>query len=200
MSLARSAPRTVKQLLDKEAVRGIIAAYARSVDRCDFELMRSCFWDDAIDVHGFMIATPDELVEAAKDMLRRFESTMHFLGNSIVRVDGDKAQAETYCIAYHRIVCDGCDYDRVVGMRIVDSLERRGDEWRFTKRIYLFEWGRVDPAAVGWKATLAGTSADIDRMLQHWPLPADAIRGRRDRTDPSYDQNAAGWLAQEEQA
>ena len=87
--------------------------------------MRSCFWDDAIDGHGFMIATPDELVEAAKDMLRHFESTMHFLGNSIVRVDGDKAQAETYCIAYHRIVCDARDYDRVVGMRIVDSLERQ---------------------------------------------------------------------------
>ena len=50
-------------LVDKEAVREVIACYARAADRCDFELMRSCFWDDALDVHGFMIATPDELVD-----------------------------------------------------------------------------------------------------------------------------------------
>jgi ketosteroid isomerase-like protein len=180
-------PAAVALLVDKDAVRGVIAEYARGVDRCDFELMRSCFWDDAVDVHGFMIATPDELVDAAKGMLPNFESTMHFLGNSIVMVDGDEANAETYCIAYHHIAGrERGDYDRVVGMRIVDKLERRGDEWRFTKRTYVFEWGRVDPAAVGWKVNLAGASPGLDRMLEHWPLPVDAIRGRRDRTDPSY--------------
>jgi ketosteroid isomerase-like protein len=180
-------PAAVTLLVDKEAVREVIARYARGVDRCDFELMRSCFWDDAVDVHGFMIATPDELVDAAKGMLPNFESTMHFLGNSTVAVEGDTAHAETYCVAYHHIVGGGRgDFDRVVGMRIVDSLERRGDEWRFTKRTYIFEWGRVDPAATRWKASLAGASSGLDRMLPHWPLPADAIRGQRDRTDPSY--------------
>jgi ketosteroid isomerase-like protein len=199
MSAGRStAPAAITRLIDKEAVRETIATYARSVDRCDFELMRSCFWDDAIDVHGFMVATPDELVEAAQGMLSSFESTMHFLGNSMVSVDGDEAHAETYCIAYHHIVCgERGDYDRVVGMRIVDRLQRRGDDWRFAKRTYIFEWGRVDPAAVGWKTTLAGTSANLDRMLEHWPLPADAIRGRRDRADPSYVVSAAGPPAQE---
>ena len=144
---------------------------------------------------------PDELVEAARGMLTSFESTMHFLGNSLISVEGDEASAETYCIAYHHIAGgERGDHDRVVGMRIVDALARRGDEWRFTRRTYIFEWGRVDPAAVGWQDTLAGTSPGLDRMLPHWPLPADAIRGRRDRTDFSYVVSAPPAIAKEQRS
>jgi ketosteroid isomerase-like protein len=178
----------VGRLLDKEAIREVIATYARGVDRCDWLLIRSCFWDDAEDVHGFLTAGPDDLVDASRQMLPVFQSTMHFLGNSIIDVDGDTAGGETYCIAYHRIQgADDGEFDRIVGYRVVDTLQRRSDQWRFLKRIHVFEWSRIDPVQTGWREALSGVSPALDGVLRHWPMPRDAILGRRDKGDPVYE-------------
>lgn len=188
---------TVQDLLDKEAVRQVIATYARGVDRGDPELVRSCFWDDAVDHHGFATLGPEDLAAASKSMSAVFESTMHFLGNSLVEIEGDRAHSETYCIAYHRLSPhrlspdhlrprEVAAFDRLVGFRIIDQLERRDLVWKFAERVYLFEWSRVDEAQDGWRSALAGLSPALDAVVAHWPTPAGALTGRRDRTDLAY--------------
>jgi hypothetical protein len=128
----------------------------------------------------------DEVAAAAVAMTAVFESTMHFLGNSIIRLDGDRAHSETYCIAYHRLCGpELATFDRAVGCRIVDEVTRRDDIWKFTKRTYVFEWSRIDEVAGRWKSLLADR-ADLALVLPHWPLPVGAHRGRRDRSDLAY--------------
>jgi hypothetical protein len=156
-------------------------------------MIRSCFWDDAEDVHGFLTAGPDEMVDASRRMLPVFQCTMHFLGNSIIDVHGDTAGSETYCIAYHRIkAVEDREFDRVVGYRIVDTLQRRSEQWRFLKRIHVFEWSRIDPVDTGWREALSGVSPALDNMTRHWPMPRDAILGRRDESDTVYELQRSG--------
>jgi len=135
-------------LLAERAISRVLLSYSRAADRCDLELMRSCYWPDGTDDHGSYNGGVDGFIEFVGPALQRFERTNHFLGNMLIDVDlaHDVARAETYAVAYHRFDdADGVPCDMVAGLRYVDRFERRGVEWRIAARVCAFEWRRTDP-------------------------------------------------------
>ena len=95
---------------------------------------------------------------------------MHFIGNQLVEVDGDRAHAESYCVAYHRRRARDSEegHDLVTALRYVDELERREGRWRIADRKCVFDWTRRDP------------------IVGEWDLPPEALQGRRDHQDPVF--------------
>jgi hypothetical protein len=162
---------TVDELVAQQEIRDVLIRYTRGIDRMDGELVRSCYWPGAHDDHGAFQGTVEDFVEWFPAALSHFDSTMHFVGNQLVEVDGDTANAESYCVAYHRRRArDGEEgHDLVIGLRYVDQMERRDGEWRIADRKCAFDWTRIDP------------------ITSEWELPPEAIRGRRDQSDPVYD-------------
>ncbi|HLK11283.1 MAG TPA: nuclear transport factor 2 family protein [Candidatus Binatia bacterium] len=130
-------------LLDRAAIHDLLVAYARAVDGRDWEGVAACFTPDAECDYHFFRGTTAEVVALIRDGLGRFESTMHFLGNQWIALDGDRAQVETYAIAYHR----RAGRDLTVAMRYHDGVVRRGDGWRIARRRLEVVWQRDD--AVG---------------------------------------------------
>jgi hypothetical protein len=160
---------SLQRLLDEAAIKALQIRYCRGIDRMDWDLVRSCYHPDAVDDHGEYVGGVDGFIEYCKAGTPNFLSTTHFTGNQLVEIDGDVAWAEHYARAYHRVAGgpDGPDKDLVVNCRYVDRLERRAGEWRLTKRVVIVDSERVDP------------------VLERWVDPSQ-LRGRRDRTDPSY--------------
>jgi ketosteroid isomerase-like protein len=160
----------VRRLLDESEIRALLARYARAIDRMDWELLRSVYHDDAVDVHAGREWPAGEFAQWLQGRLGNYVSTKHFLGNQLIEVDGDTAWAETYCLALHRNAAVGDEpaFDRLVSVRYCDRLERRGGEWRIAHRIVAYEPGRIDP--VGAEPELTPTH----------------VRGSRDRDDPAY--------------
>jgi SnoaL-like domain len=39
------------ELADREAIRDCLYRYSRGVDRCDEDMLRSVYWEDAFDDH-----------------------------------------------------------------------------------------------------------------------------------------------------
>ena len=132
------------ELLASVAIQQIISRYARGVDRYDWDLVKSCYHDDAIDIHGSYRGGVDGFVDWAKEALGRFERTMHFMGNFVVDVRGQSARAETYCVAWHRLNADGVVYDDVHGVRYLDHFECREGGWRILHRLVVNDWSRLD--------------------------------------------------------
>lgn len=165
---------TIDELLDQQAVRDVLIRYTRGIDRMDSELVRSCYHPDAHDDHGAFRGGREEFVAWYQEALAFFERTMHFVGNQLVEVDGDVAQAESYCVAYHRraATADEPASDLVIGLRYCDRLERRDGEWRIANRVCAMDWSRIDPVPASWE------------------FPPEAVRGLRDRTDPAYGVSA----------
>jgi len=135
----------------------------------DRDLVLSCYWPGAHDDHGAFHGTAEEFVEWL-EVLRHYDSTMHFVGNQLVEIDGDTARAESYCVAYHRRGAQDGEqgHDLVLGLRYVDRMERRDGEWRIADRKCAFDWSRIDP------------------VTAEWDFPQEALRGRRDNDDPVY--------------
>src|SRR5215207_1086948 len=97
-----TATRTV---IDQQHIRDVIYRYCRGIDRCDYELVRSCYHPDAIDDHGDYVGDIEGFLDHVRQGLPRFERTMHFIGNVLVEVDarGQRARAESYIVAYHHL-------------------------------------------------------------------------------------------------
>jgi len=161
--------KTVDQIIAEAEIRDVQARYCRSADRCDFELYRTCFHEDATLEFSFWSGGVDEFMGMAENMLAGFAATTHFTGNSIVAVESDTANCEFYTLATHRIAADdkGPERDYVCAVRYIDRMERRSGEWRIARRCCVLDWARTDPVP---------EYCDGDKTGD----------GRRDRSDPSY--------------
>lgn len=159
---------TLDELLAKQEIRDTLMTYCRGIDRLDATLLESVYHEDATDDHGGYSGDARGFIAWVIPLLRGFDSTMHFLGNSLISVDGDTAHSETYAIAYHRRTADGGGKeDWTIALRYVDRFEQRNGAWKISHRVCVFEWQRIDPVLDG---------AELRQR----------IIGRRDATDPVY--------------
>lgn len=155
-------------LVAEAAIRKLHLRYCRAADRLDRELFRACFHPDAVFEAPIYSGAVDGFIAMAWDTLAAFEVTRHFVGNQLVEVRGNRAWAEHYTVASHRMRADdkGPERDFVANLRYIDVLERR-DDWRILKRTLLVDMSRTDAVS------------DLA------PAPR-APDGTRDGTDPSY--------------
>lgn len=158
----------VQRLLDESDIRALMYQYCRGIDRRQMDLVRACYHPDAFDHHGTFAGDLDGFIAHAERGLDSYESTMHFIGNLAIEVDGDTARTESYCVAFHRLPARGsqpADRDHVVALRYVDDLVRYEGSWRIMKRACVFDWTRTDTVKPGWT------------------FSEEFLRGRRDRQD-----------------
>jgi hypothetical protein len=106
--------------------------------------MRSAYHDDAYDDHGGYKGDIDGLIAWVRERHQTIEQSMHFLGNSTIDRDGDRAFGETYCRLYQRTA--GPAPRRLsIGCRYLDRFERRDGEWRIARHIVAYEWWHEEP-------------------------------------------------------
>lgn len=157
---------TVEDLLAREEITDVIKTLARATDRLDAEAMASCYHPDGYDDHNSFRGSGTEFAKWVLEALGSFEMTTHFVGPPAVRLDGDVAQCDTYCVAHHV----RREEDLVMGLRYVDRFERRAGAWLIAKRVCAFDWTYTVPF-------------DPQRSFA---FEADFTVGARDRTDISY--------------
>ena len=155
--MTAAAPRTaidretaIDELLAKQEIRDALMRYSRGIDLLDADLVKSAYHPDAYDDHGTFKGNAHEFAEHVIVGLSRLECTEHFLGNSLIEVEGDRAYSETYHVAYHRIPAggDGVAKDFTWGGRYVDVFERReGGPWLILHRTVVHSWSRIDDVA-----------------------------------------------------
>lgn len=139
---------------DRLAIMDLLARYARGIDRCDLAVLEAVWWPGATADYG---DGPGDALDWSRQVvvaLRGMRRTQHFLGNMIIDLDGEAADAETYCRAWHEV--DGPDgpLEMEVGGRYLDRMDKRGGEWRIARRRYVHDWNRNGPSTAEWQAGL----------------------------------------------
>ena len=127
---------------DREAIRALLARYAIAVDRRDLTMVAGCFTEDCAYDGALGQGTITDALRSLAATFARYARTMHVMGTQLVELAGDRANAETYCVAYH-VHPDGSQ--RTVGVRYLDALVRTDDGWRIRSRVVRTEWSRDDP-------------------------------------------------------
>jgi 3-phenylpropionate/cinnamic acid dioxygenase small subunit len=133
----------VRELRDRDEIARLIRTYARGIDRRDWDLVRSCFSDDA-EAQGSRSTGPIEpYLAQVRPGVEFYPTTMHFMGNQLIELDGDTAHVETYAVAYHwkgEEAGSAHPENLVVGVRYLDTVQRRNEGWRITSRQVAPDW------------------------------------------------------------
>ena len=180
-----SVARALDELLAEREINRVLLAYCQGVDRRDWDQVRECYHEGAVDAHGAFVGDRDGLVAWLR---RRHASSVlsstHQLTNVTVRFDADLrlARVESYCLSMQLVVPTEGDpfagkgtdqvFTRVMS-RYVDTFEHREPHgWRILRRDCVFDWMRradtddfipIDPT---W--TLARRDSQ-DLLYADWP-------------------------------
>lgn len=132
----------VRRLAAESAVGQVILRYAHGLDRRDFAMVWECFLPDA-RVEGTSFGGPVRTyLPRLLDGVRAYPRTMHFVGNQLREVDGDRARTESYAIAHHFADAQGRREALVMGVRYLDELRLDGGRWRIAARRVHADWSR----------------------------------------------------------
>lgn len=163
----------IKQITDRQAIRDALVAYCRGLDRCDLELALSAFHLDDPAVAEEIRSRVTQSVDRHRD---HYLSSIHYLTNETIRIDGDSATSESYTHGTLLFQRDGKLFHQKGGGRWLDKLAFRNGAWRISApRKMILEWTRLDPV----DEELTPVSKSVAGSLYS---PA-----ARDRQDLSYE-------------
>jgi hypothetical protein len=163
------------EIADRLAIAETLALYCRGIDRCDPEQLAAVFTPDAVIDYGDGARPVVEVIPGLMAGLGAMRLTQHNIANTVMRIDGARAKAETNCVALHIIPGPDGESELVVGGRYLDTLVKARGRWLIAERLYVMDWNRSAPATMTLEGPLLGG-------LQR--------RGARGAEDP-----AAAWWA-----
>ena len=133
---------------DRLAIRELVDAYAHCADRRDARGQMALFTEDTV-FHVFMDGQSPEptYVLHGRDALapvfaalNQYRATTHFNGQSTVRLDGDRATGESYCIAHHLTVDGEKRTLMLASIRYLDRFVKQDGAWLFAERKLMVDW------------------------------------------------------------
>ena len=168
----------LRRLVDRMEILECLNRCARGMDRHDAALIASAYHPEAIDDHGLFQGGVTEFIRhvngdgdnEAGAHGRLFHNHLHYLTNTSLEIAGDTAYGESYYL-FSGNLKTGTGVLLTFG-RYIDRLERRADEWRIAHRRVILEYSGV-------LDTSGAVSAETAALF---------VRGRWDRSDPSYER------------
>ena len=122
------------ELMEREAVRELLARYCHYADSGDTERLLALFTGDAVleMVGGMTFDGKAALRDLFERRAERNKSLRHFTANEVIDLDGDRAAVMSYMQELHTAP-DGGPHLRLAG-RYEDEVIRRDGRWLFCRR------------------------------------------------------------------
>lgn len=133
----------IAELWDRQEIVDVLYRYATALDSRDWELLASCFTEDAVADFlelGGVNEGVSAIVELASGVLSGLDSSQHLIGNPEVEVDGDRASSSCYLQAQHYLVSASGANTFLVGGTYRDRLVRTAEGWRIEHRTLISTW------------------------------------------------------------
>jgi len=134
-------------VLDMQEVKAVAHRFARGLDRCDRQIIESCFHKDGMDDHGFFKGSATEFCDWVMKELEKFTISQHLITTQNAEINGNSAMCESYFYAYHLMSTPNGDKDVIAAGRYLDTMEKRDCEWKITLRQATFDWNKITDAA-----------------------------------------------------
>jgi 3-phenylpropionate/cinnamic acid dioxygenase small subunit len=134
-----NSPLSMSEISDRLQIQDLLTRYAVAVDNKDWALLDSCFVADAyIDYTstGGRKGPYPEVRKWLAQVLAPFAITLHYIGNTMLEIDGDRARARTYLwnpMGFQK--ADGELHWFTVSAQYVDELVRTNEGWLIGRRV-----------------------------------------------------------------
>ena len=129
---------SIEEISDRIQIDDLLTRYTVAIDTKDWALLDTCFTPDAkVDytTSGGVKGNYPEVRAWLEKALAAFPVTQHFISNTVVDLDGDRAESRTY--VYNPMCTDkpeGGHNVFNVGAYYIDKLVYTADGWRIAER------------------------------------------------------------------
>jgi hypothetical protein len=136
----------IKQVEDKLALKELVDTFSNLSDVKDVASQVLLFTEDATVqtfVGGNRVANlkgRKEMENAFAPFLARFETVYHFNGQHTVKLNGDKATGDLYCMVTLIGMQEGKRMKTTIGVSYKDEYVRQNGKWLIANRISNFNW------------------------------------------------------------
>ena len=157
------------QLADRMAIQDVLHGHCRGLDRNDGPAVAASYWPEAeVDYGSFRGPASQFAGLIGPALSAAYQLTRHCISNTLIDFEGQQARAESYVEAAH-LLADGGSEMRFGG-RYLDTLEKRGEEWRMLHRQVVMDWSHTRPVT-------------DERQSEAF---AELSKGRNDGDDPLH--------------
>lgn len=146
----------IAEWLDRLDIADCIARLARGEDRRDAAAISASYWPEASIDFGVFKGSFEQYLDWVVPGDPALPVTLHTLGQSIVKLEGARARAETHVLSYHRVKTGEEERDTAIGGRYLDVMERREGEWRIAERTMLYDWYQDFGLSIDWSQGVMG--------------------------------------------
>lgn len=142
-------------LIDQLDVQRVLISYAHALDARDWDLLRSCFTEEASTDYGSIAGVNngrEAIVTACRDFLSGLDASHHLIGSISIDCGVDEATAVCYLQAQH--VFKGADGGDLLlhGGIYRDRLIRTSQGWKIVHRRLELVWEDGNPAVAAFAA------------------------------------------------
>jgi hypothetical protein len=131
-----SLERKLRELIDRNEIWQVLQRYGRGLDRLDHDMVRSCYFEDAIDDHWVISCGVEDFIKFAEKSTLHYTAQHHGLMNHHCELVGDDAYCETYFLFTATVT----EPPHFMSMgRYIDHFQRRNGEWRIANRVMVSE-------------------------------------------------------------
>lgn len=119
-------------MTDHEAIRQLVAVYAKAIDTKDYAGIAACFTPDAVVDYGEAgpkLQGRAAIADLMRSALAPLDLTQHLFANFIIRLDGDAGAFEADVLAQHLRRGEPGGETLLVGARYEVRLARGPEGW-----------------------------------------------------------------------
>lgn len=139
----------MQELYDKQMLHDNMMQYIRGVDRQDLELMKSTYWSDSTDEHGYFVGGGLEWCEEATKWKHLIHNCNHHVSNVYCEIEKNRAKRESMFLLVVNFKDPAVSH--FTGGRYRDLCEKRGNEWKILRRSVVWDWSEKRPTQPGWE-------------------------------------------------
>jgi len=128
-------------------IERLMRCWALWRDTRQWDLLRTCYVPGARVRTTWLEGSAEAFIAASIQSAANSKAPLaqHALGGTTVRLNGDRALAETRMVLQLRAVIDGTEVDITAWGRFFDRCVRADDQWRIAQRDPIHEKDRLDP-------------------------------------------------------
>ncbi|MES2362047.1 MAG: nuclear transport factor 2 family protein [Pseudomonadota bacterium] len=155
----------LQTLLDREAIREVMYAYCRGIDRCDEAALRSVYWPDATHSQGAYSESGSGFIDfAVKARTKGLRMSHHVSNISIVLKDRQAAVEGLFQAFQYDAAPQAGLLETFLSGRYINRFENRDGEWRIAERTLIYDWIKQTPATDGSESQRFGARSPNGRM------------------------------------
>lgn len=195
----------LQELLDKEAIFDVIRLERFWRDQKEWDQLLDCFTEDATVCTTWYDGSAKGFVEASIDMAKRGTGAKHLIFPTYVKINGDRAIAESMGEIHIRTSVDGVEADLNQYCRFFSRLRRTDAGWKLASFEGIYQRDTLKPVnssqalPVDWDAIakLRPTYRFLNYVLSQggWEIPDTRIADDRPDLVQAFYRAAEEWLA-----